>query len=178
MPREVRFSYQTSLYSFWEHHIHKELSVISLNFNDTSTFRTHFCYKHSLFCHAGSHFQDQSCQTKPWVLLYASIPTSEQIVLHNQGKHESQISWSLLEDHIYVNPKWLVIYPVMALLFWHCVGLLVDINTASIFMMTVMCRERCDRYCRRVSFRASAPFITVILNFTISWFLLAQYKVR
>jgi len=43
----------------------KELSVISLNFHDTSTFRTHFCNKHSLFCHAGNHFHDQNCQTKP-----------------------------------------------------------------------------------------------------------------
>jgi hypothetical protein len=36
-----------------------------LNFHDTSTFRTHFCNKHSPFCHAGNHFHDQSCQTKP-----------------------------------------------------------------------------------------------------------------
>ena len=43
----------------------KELSVISLNFHDTSMFRTHFCNKHSLFCHAESHFHDQTCQAKP-----------------------------------------------------------------------------------------------------------------
>jgi hypothetical protein len=163
----------------------KELSVISLNFHDTSTFRTHFCNKHSLFCHAGSYFPDQSCQTKPWALLYASVPTSEQIVLHKQGKHESQSSWSLLIDHIYVNPKWHVIYLVMTLWFWHCVELQVDVNTATFFMMTVVYSRCCydsekdvGRYCRRVSFRASAPFITVIHNFTISWLLLTQCKVH
>lgn len=117
----------------------KELSVISLNFYDTSTFRTHFCSKHSLVCHAGNHFHDQSCQTKPWTLPYASILTSEQIVLHKQGKYASRSRWSLLEDHIYVNPKWHVIYAVMALWFQHCVRLWVDINTASIFMMTGVC---------------------------------------
>jgi hypothetical protein len=121
----------------------KRIVCNSLNLHDTSTFRTHFCNKHSLFCHVGSHFHDQSCQTKPWALLYASIPTSEQIVLHKQGKHESQRSSSLLEDSIHVNPKWHVIYPVMALWFWHCVGLWVGINTASIFMATVLCSRCC-----------------------------------
>jgi hypothetical protein len=72
----------------------KELSVIYLNFDDTSTFRTSFCNKHSLFCHARSHFHDQSCQTKPRAILFASIPTSGQIVLYKEGKHESQTSWS------------------------------------------------------------------------------------
>jgi hypothetical protein len=83
----------------------KELSVISLNFHDTSTFRTRFCNKHSLFCHVRSHFHDQSCQTKPRAILFVSVPTSGQIFLYIEGKHESQTSWSPLEDHIDVNPK-------------------------------------------------------------------------
>jgi hypothetical protein len=121
----------------------KELSVSYLNFDDTSTFRTCFCNQHCLFCHARSHFHDQSCQTKPPATLFASIPTSGQRVLYKEGKHVSQTSWSPLEDHINVNPKWHFIYPVMALWFQHCVGLWADISTASLFMMTVLCSRCC-----------------------------------